>query len=87
MWQELDGSQDRLRFDDENEEIYHRKIESIFSFRKGRKLFYLFDYGDHWLFQIQKSRKKPRIANPDVNYPRLVGSVGTKPEQYPDMEE
>ncbi len=53
---------------------------------KGYKLYYLFDFGDNWLFQINKSRKK---KNEDKNkkYPTLIESKGENPEQYPDYEE
>jgi hypothetical protein len=52
----------------------------------GFKLYYLFDYGDNWLFQIKKSRK--RVAeDSQVKYPRVVKSTGVNPEQYPEYEE
>lgn len=50
---------------------------------KGKKLFYMFDYGDSWLFQINKSRKKPFQAKPNVRYPRVAAESGKKPKQYP----
>ena len=80
-------SRDRLRFDEENGAIYNRTLESLYPLEKGRKLFYMFDYGDHWLFKITKSRKKPYDAKPDVEYPRLLKTVGRAPEQYPIWEE
>ena len=46
------------RFDDENNGIYEMTLEDLYPLPKGRKLFYLFDYGDHWLFKISKNRKK-----------------------------
>ena len=52
----------------------------------GFKLYYLFDFGDSWLFQIKKSRK--RVAEDSkVKYPRVVKSTGANPEQYPEYEE
>lgn len=52
----------------------------------GFKLYYLFDFGDSWLFQIKKSRK--RVAEDSkVEYPRVVKSTGANPEQYPEYEE
>ena len=80
-------SRDRLRFDEENGAIYNRTLESLYPLEKGRKLFYMFDYGDHWLFKITKSRKKSYDAKPDVEYPRLLKTVGRAPEQYPIWEE
>ena len=52
----------------------------------GYKLYYLFDFGDNWLFQIKKSRKKLEVSK-QVKYPRLIKSIGTNPEQYPEYEE
>lgn len=52
----------------------------------GYKLYYLFDFGDSWLFQIKKSRKK-MLEEQNKKYPYLVGSTGVNPEQYPDYEE
>jgi len=52
----------------------------------GYKLFYLFDFGDSWIFQIKKSRKK-RHEIEGSTYPKLIESEGTNPEQYPDYED
>ncbi len=76
-------SMNRLRFDDDNGEIYNRTIESLYPLEKGMKLFYMFDYGDHWLFRISKSRKKPKEKQSGHKYPTLVSVKGKAPEQYP----
>ncbi len=52
----------------------------------GYKLYYLFDFGDSWIFQIKKSRKK-RNENKNTIYPVLIESTGINPDQYPDYEE
>ncbi len=52
----------------------------------GYKLYYLFDFGDSWIFQIKKSRKK-RNENEKTSYPVLIESTGINPEQYPDYED
>ncbi|KAF3982007.1 MAG: plasmid pRiA4b ORF-3 family protein [Methylococcales symbiont of Hymedesmia sp. n. MRB-2018] len=52
----------------------------------GCKLYYLFDFGDSWIFQIKKSRKK-RNENKNTIYPVLLESTGINPEQYTDYEE
>jgi len=46
------------------------------------KLYYLFDYGDNWLFEIKKGRKETQ-AEAKVSYPRVVQRIGPNPEQYP----
>ena len=47
----------------------------------GYKIYYLFDFGDCWLFQIKKSRKK-KTENKQQKYPSLIESAGENPEQY-----
>jgi hypothetical protein len=51
----------------------------------GKQMLFLFDYGDDWRFVIE-ARGTGQKA-PKTRYPRLVTSVGTAPEQYPDLEE
>lgn len=82
-----DRSRERICFDDENEGLYKFTIDSIFPLEGGKKFFYLFDYGDSWLFQITPSRKKPFSPVAGIKYPRVIAESGTKPEQYPDWEE
>ena len=80
-------SRDRIRFDDENQGIYEMTLETLYPLEKGKSLFYLFDYGDHWLFSLSKSRKKPHQPEKDIKYPRIIEKTGTDPEQYPELEE
>ena len=80
-------SRDRQCFDEENGGIYNRTLESLYPLEKGRKLFYMFDYGDNWLFKITKSREKPYDAKPNTEYPKLLKTSGKAPEQYPIWEE
>ncbi len=44
---------------------------------KGLKLYYLFDFGDDWLFEIRKIRKKV-IPLDGTEYPRIVSNNGIK---------
>lgn len=62
-------------------------LESIFPIPSGKKLFYLFDFGDDWLFHVSLTRKAPFRAKSGVNYPRLIDESGERPEQYPDWDE
>lgn len=52
----------------------------------GLKLYYLFDFGDNWLFEIIKS-KKIKDAALGVTLPSLIEAIGENPVQYPDCEE
>jgi hypothetical protein len=49
----------------------------------GYKIYYHFDFGDNWLFEIKKSRKKKQEVSKQ-KYPVLIESSGVNPEQYPD---
>lgn len=61
-------------------------LSEVFPLPSGMKLFYLFDFGDSWFFQITKSPRKDRKVDPDVKYPRVVDAKGENPEQYPEWE-
>jgi hypothetical protein len=50
---------------------------------KGLKLYYIFDFGDNWVFEIKKMRKK-KIAQEGIKYPRIIESTGKNPDQYKD---
>ncbi|MGL4610338.1 MAG: IS1096 element passenger TnpR family protein [Trueperaceae bacterium] len=53
-------------------------------FAKGKKLLYLFDYGDEWRFIVECKKIE---ASDGGNYPRVLESKGEAPEQYPDYDE
>jgi hypothetical protein len=78
-------SRNRVRFTEENYGL-DESIGDAYPDIKNYKLFYLFDYGDDWLFEVSKGRRKPRLAEEGVEYPRMVSESGKKPEQYPDEE-
>ena len=51
----------------------------------GKKMLFLFDYGDGWRFKVELiglGRKEPNAA-----YPRALKRVGEAPPQYPGLEE
>lgn len=49
----------------------------------GLKLYYIFDFGDNWIFEIRKSRKK-KMSQENVQYPRIIERTGNNPDQYRD---
>jgi hypothetical protein len=63
------------------------RISSVWPLPTGMKLYYLFDFGDNWLFQINKTRHKDKLIQPGIVYPRVVEARGKSPEQYPDWDE
>ena len=77
-----------------NREYYHhdeeeieRTLSEIFPLPPKKSFFYLFDWGDEWIFKISRSRKRPHEPEPRVTYPRVVKKLGTKPKQYPSFDD
>ena len=60
-------------------------VDQVFSLPKGQKLFYWFDFGDDWKFEI--ALKGTKETAPGAKYPRVIADRGPKPEQYPQIEE
>jgi len=82
-------SWDRVVYDEEEEANvpWEVPLNSLFPLAKHRKLFYLFDYGDNWVFQVSRTRHKPYEAEPGAEYPKVIAEQGDKPVQYPALEE
>jgi hypothetical protein len=57
-------------------------LEGVFPLPKNMKLFYHYDFGDGWRFEIRKTRKKPTPPVQGIEYPRVIESIGPNPEQY-----
>ena len=66
-------------------EFVRTRLKDIYPLGR-KKLYYLFDFGDQWAFEIRKARgaKKPEAG---VKYPRVVEAIGPAPEQYPIWED
>jgi len=62
-------------------------LEQVFPLPKSMKLYYHFDFGDDWIFEIRRGRKKPAPPAPGVTYPRVVERIGPNPPQYGEWEE
>ena len=82
-----DRSRTREFFDDENGLIRETKLDDMFPLPPKQSLFYLFDWGDEWVFKISSSRKRPHECVQGVMYPRVVSESGVKPVQYPGAED
>jgi hypothetical protein len=52
--------------------------------RLGRKMLFVFDYGDEWRFRVEVIGRGETAAG--VAYPRVVARLGKAPEQYPDAD-
>jgi hypothetical protein len=53
--------------------------------KAGHKMLFLFDYGDEWLFRVEVIGLGKKVAR--SRYPKILASVGTSPQQYPDMDD
>jgi len=72
-WEEM---QDRL------DEI---PLRNVFPLPQNMKLFYWFDFGDDWIFQIGK-RGKSKPEDAGARYPKIIKETGPKPVQYPAFD-
>ena len=77
----------REYFDDDDGRLYTTNLDALFPLEPRKSLFYLFDFGDSWLFKVTKTQKRPHDPREGVVYPRAVEELGTKPLQYPDYEQ
>ena len=59
------------------------KICNVFELKK--KMVFLFDYGDEWIFLIECKEISTPIEK--TKYPRLVEKVSKAPEQYPEYDD
>lgn len=56
-------------------------LSAVFPLEKAQKLYYWFDFGDDWIFEI-RSRSGTTDANKKVKYPRVIEKSGRNPRQY-----
>ena len=63
----------------EGEEV---PLSEVFPLSKGHKLFYHFDFGDDWLFEIVR-RPNAKQADRKSQYPQLLQEKGQRLIQYP----
>lgn len=64
--------------------VNHTKIPKAFD-KIGKKMRFLFDYGDNWQFTVELRDIKQTVDN--SSYPKVIKKVGSTPEQYPEIEE
>ncbi len=62
------------------------KLDHLFPLPAGMTLFYWFDFGDDWIFQIDLAGAAKPPEN-GVKYPRVIKETGPMPVQYPDWED
>jgi hypothetical protein len=70
--------------DEDSESAAKTKIESLM-LSVGRKLFYLFDFGDNWWHELTVEQVDGK-ADSD-KYPRVIEKHGGSPPQYPEWDD
>jgi hypothetical protein len=76
---------EKEEWEDKEDEFFRIRLADIYPTGR-KKLYYLFDFGDKWTFEIRKKRGLNE-PGPGVKYPRLIETIGPNPEQYPRFEE
>ena len=71
------------RWEEEQDRHYEIPLREVFSLEQNMKLFYWFDFGDNWMFQIQQ-RRPPKPEDSGTEYPKVIREVGPQPVQYPE---
>lgn len=83
-WVQKRWLSEKEEWEEREDDFFQITLRSIYPLDR-KILYYIFDLGDNWTFEIRKGRgiKKPEI---DISYPRVVQAVGPNPEQYPEDE-
>jgi hypothetical protein len=63
--------------------VERTKISSVFK-EAGRKMMFMFDYGEDWRFIVELKEK--RDTGPKETLPVVLKAVGEAPLQYPPLE-
>ena len=80
-------SRNRVVFDNENRGLYETNIGELYPLAKHKQLFYLFDYGDNWLFKITKLARAATKSRQADQRSSLIQESGTRPLQYSPEDE
>jgi hypothetical protein len=86
-WWDRDGLRYQTPFelDPDDERVRSgRTALSELALRKGKKIAYLFDFGDEWRLLL---KVVDHWEAGDETYPTLVDATGTPPPQYPPLDE
>jgi len=62
-----------------------KKTQIYSVFEPKKKMAFLFDYGDEWIFLVECTAISEPIEK--TRYPRVIEKAGKSPEQYPDYDE
>ena len=73
------------QWEERQDDLYEIPLRNVFPLPQNMKLFYWFDFGDDWIFQIGK-RRAAKPEDSDARYPKIIAETGPKPVQYPAFE-
>ena len=73
------------KWEDKEHDFFQILLKNIWPTGR-KKLYYLFDFGDNWVFEIRKARGRKELEM-GVKYPRLIKVIGPNPVQHLGFEE
>ncbi len=82
-----DRSRSREYFHGDEDSIVTKRMKDMFPLPAKKSLYYLFDWGDEWVFKISPTRKRPHEPVKDAIYPKTDSELGVKPVQYPTFDD
>lgn len=63
---------------DDSQSVCKNKVKDVFDLDKT--MFFMFDYGDEWLFAVRLLKKdEPELK---IKYPKIIKKEGLAPKQY-----
>ena len=72
-------------WDGDDSAMWELPLSGIFPLAKHKKLFYIYDFGASWIFEIRK-KGKATLPVAGLKYPYLVSEEGTRPVEYGDPD-
>lgn len=70
-------------WDEDDAHVMDLRLSEIYPLPKNKKLYYLYDFGASWCFQITKKGRQT-VALAGQEYPCLVSETGVKPKEFGD---
>jgi hypothetical protein len=83
-WAERNWIADTDNWDEMEEVFYRTRLSDIWPLGR-KKLYYWFDFGDDWLFEIRKIRSTK--ADATLPAPSVLERIGPDPKQYPILDD
>ena len=73
-------------WDDDDAHVMDIKLSKVFPLPRNKMLYYFYDFGASWCFQITKRGKETK-SQPKIEYPCIVSETGSKPKEFGDDED